>query len=86
MTNICIIPARGGSKRIPNKNIKLFNGKPLISWVIQEALDSNCFNKIIVSTDSEKIKRIALASGAEVPFIRPEHLANDFAKYIARST
>ena len=79
MTNICIIPARGGSKRIPNKNIKLFNGKPMISWVIQEALDSNCFNKIIVSTDSEEIKRVALASGAEVPFLRPEYLANDYA-------
>ena len=65
---IAIIPARGGSKRIPKKNIKIFRGKPIIAWSILAAKKSNCFDKIIVSTDSNKIANIAKKLGAEVPF------------------
>lgn len=77
--NICVIPARGGSKRIPRKNIKFFNGKPIIAYSIEAAIKSGCFDKIIVSTDDEEISRIAKNFGAEVPFIRPAELSNDFA-------
>ncbi|MEH6733305.1 MAG: pseudaminic acid cytidylyltransferase [Shewanella sp.] len=76
--NIAIIPARGGSKRIPNKNIKLFNGKPMIAYAIETAIKSNCFDKVIVSTDCEEIARIARQYGAEIPFMRPSSLADDF--------
>lgn len=76
--NIAIIPARSGSKRIPGKNIKKFSGKPMIEWPINAALKANIFDKIIVSTDSEDIAKIALAAGAEVPFIRPSFLADDY--------
>jgi pseudaminic acid cytidylyltransferase len=75
---IAIIPARGGSKRIPRKNIKDFFGKPLISYSIQAALDSQLFDKIIVSTDDEEIAEIAKKYGAEVPFLRPKELSDDF--------
>lgn len=75
---ICIIPARGGSKRIPRKNIKLFCGKPMIAWSIQAAENANIFSKIVVSTDDSEIAAIAKAMGAEVPFIRPEKLSDDF--------
>lgn len=77
--NIAIIPARGGSKRIPRKNIKDFCGKPMISWSIQSVLDSGCFDKIIVSTDNEEIAEVARTYGAEVPFVRPAELSNDHA-------
>ena len=73
-----IIPAREGSKRIKKKNIKLFNGKPIIGHVIQKLLKNKIFDKIIVSTDSKKIANIAKKYGAEVPFIRSKGLANDF--------
>lgn len=76
--NLCVIPARGGSKRIPRKNIKEFNGKPIIAYSIKAALDSNCFDKIIVSTDDNEIKEIAKKYGAEVPFVRPNKLSNDY--------
>jgi len=76
--NLAIIPARGGSKRIPNKNIRLFSSKPLIAYSIQAALDANCFDKVIVSTDSEHIASVARECGAEVPFIRPEELSDDY--------
>ena len=76
---ICIIPARSGSKRIKNKNIKLFNGKPIISYAIKFAKSTGLFKKIVVSTDSYKISKIAKRYGAEVPFIRSKKLANDFA-------
>ena len=76
--NLCVIPARGGSKRIPNKNIRKFNGKPLIQWSIETALNSNCFADVIVSTDNKDIMDIAVKSGAQVPFIRPGYLADDF--------
>ena len=65
---IAIIPARSGSKRIKNKNIKLFNGHPIISWSIKEAIKSKIFDKVIVSTDSTKIAKISLKYGAEIPF------------------
>ena len=77
--NICLIPARKGSKRIKNKNIKNFNGKPIIYYSIKAALNSKLFDKIVVSTDSEKIKKIAIKFGAEVPFIRPKNISDDFA-------
>ena len=76
---LCIIPARGGSKRIPHKNIKVFNGKPMIAYSIDAALKSKCFDKVIVSTDDKEIADMAIEYGAEVPFIRPEDLANDLA-------
>ena len=77
--NLCVIPARGGSKRIPRKNIKHFLGKPIIGYSIEAALKSGCFDKVIVSTDDAEIAEIAKSFGAQVPFIRPEELANDFA-------
>ena len=77
--NIAIIPARGGSKRIPKKNIKLFNGKPIISYAIETALSANIFDKVIVSTDDEEISKVAMEYGAEVPFIRPKELSDDFS-------
>ncbi len=76
--NIAIIPARAGSKRIKNKNIKLFCGKPIIYYSIIAARKSNIFNHIIVSTDSPKIKKISEKYGADVPFIRPKNLSDDF--------
>ena len=75
---VAIIPARGGSKRIPKKNIKDFFGKPLIAYSIKTALDSNLFEKVIVSTDDEQIAKVAKEYGAEVPFLRPKQLSDDF--------
>ena len=75
-SSLAIIPARSGSKSIKNKNIKLFNGKPLIAWTIELALESN-FDRVIVTTDSDKIADIAIKYGAEVPFLRGENLASD---------
>ncbi|MEO2266921.1 pseudaminic acid cytidylyltransferase [Pseudoalteromonas sp. YIC-656] len=74
---IAIIPARGGSKRIPHKNIKPFCGRPIIDYAIQTALDSNLFDEVIVSTDDPEIAKQALRSGAKVPFTRPLDLADD---------
>jgi len=76
---ICIIPARSGSKRIKNKNIKIFNGKPIISHAIKFAKSTGLFKRIIVSTDSYKISKIAQKYGAEVPFLRSKKLSNDFS-------
>jgi pseudaminic acid cytidylyltransferase len=76
---ICIIPARSGSKRLKNKNIKKFNGKPIISYAIKTARSSRLFSRIIVSTDSKQISNIAKRYGAEVPFLRTKKLSNDFA-------
>ena len=75
--NVAIIPARGGSKRIPKKNIKDFLGKPIIAYSIESALNSKLFKKVIVSTDDEEIKDVVIKYGAEVPFIRPKRLAED---------
>lgn len=76
---LAIIPARGGSKRIPGKNIKPFCGKPMIAWSIEAARHSKCFDRIIVSTDNAEIADVARQWGAEVPFVRPDTLANDYA-------
>ena len=76
---LCVIPARGGSKRIPRKNIREFCGKPMISWSIEASRESGCFDQIIVSTDDEEIANVASQWGADVPFIRPAELADDFA-------
>ncbi len=76
--NICVIPARGGSKRIPHKNIKEFNGKPIIAYSIEAAIQSNCFDKVIVSTDDDKIAEVAKKYGAEIPFIRPIELSDNY--------
>jgi len=76
--NIAVIPARGGSKRIPRKNIKSFFGKPMIVWSIEAAKKSLCFDRIIVSTDDVEIASIAKQNGAEVPFIRPPELSDDY--------
>jgi pseudaminic acid cytidylyltransferase len=78
LNNIAIIPARGGSKRIPKKNIKDFLGKPIIAYSIETAISSKLFNKVIISTDDEEIKDVAIKYGAEVPFIRPKEIADDF--------
>ncbi|MFK5882067.1 MAG: 2-C-methyl-D-erythritol 4-phosphate cytidylyltransferase, partial [Sulfurospirillum sp.] len=75
---IAIIPARGGSKRIPKKNIRDFLGKPLIAYSIEVALASNLFEKVIVTTDDEEIAEIARKYGAKVPFLRPKELSDDF--------
>jgi N-acylneuraminate cytidylyltransferase len=75
--NLAVIPARGGSKRIPRKNIKSFCGKPIIAWSIEAASRAGCFDRIIVSTDDEEIAETARAHGAEVPFLRPTSLSND---------
>ena len=77
--NVAIIPARGGSKRIPKKNIRDFLGKPMIAYSIHAAKESGLFQRIIVSTDSEEIAEIAREYGAEVPFLRPAELADDHA-------
>ena len=74
-----LIPARGGSKRLPRKNIKLLVDKPLIAWSIETAKASKYIDRVVVSTDDEEIKRISEQYGAEVPFLRPEHLSNDHA-------
>jgi len=74
---LAIIPARGGSKRIPRKNIKSFCGKPMIAWSIEAALASDCFDRIIVSTEDAEIADLARAYGAEVPFVRPPELSDD---------
>lgn len=75
--NLCVIPARGGSKRIPRKNIKEFCGRPMIAWSIEAARQSGCFDHVVVSTDDEEIAAIARSEGADVPFVRPASLAND---------
>ncbi|PQJ77757.1 pseudaminic acid cytidylyltransferase [Polaribacter porphyrae] len=79
MGNICIIPARGGSKRIPRKNVKDFLGKPIIAYSIQAAIESELFDEIMVSTDDHEIADIAINFGAKVPFLRSVNNSNDFA-------
>ena len=77
--NIALIPARGGSKRITKKNIRFFSGQPIIAWSINAAKKSNCFERIIVSTDDTDIAEIAEKYGAEVPFVRPEKISDDYS-------
>ena len=79
---LCIIPARGGSKRIPRKNIKEFLGQPVIAYSIKAAIDSQCFDKVIVSTNDAEIAEVAKSFGASVPFMRPDELADDYASTI----
>lgn len=79
MSNLAIIPARGGSKRIPKKNIKPFLGKPIIAYSIEAALKSEIFDEVMVSTDDTEIAKIALQYGAKVPFLRSNKNANDYA-------
>jgi len=74
---LAIIPARGGSKRIPRKNIKTFCGKPMIAWSIAAAQQSGCFDRIIVSTDDAETAQVAITYGAEAPFVRPPELSDD---------
>ncbi len=76
--NICVIPARGGSKRIPRKNVKKFCGKPMIAWSIEAALQSGCFDLVLVSTDDSEIAEVAQQHGASVPFMRPAKLSDDY--------
>lgn len=76
---VAVIPARGGSKRIPRKNIRPFRGKPIIAWSIGAASESGCFERVIVSTDDAEIAEVARAYGAETPFVRPAAIADDFA-------
>lgn len=79
---LCIIPARGGSKGLPKKNIKPLMGKPLIAWTIEQVLKSKYIDRVIVSTDDTAIARISKKHGADVPFMRPDKLATDKAKSI----
>lgn len=74
---VAIIPARGGSKRIPRKNVREFAGRPMIGWSINAALRSGCFDHVLVSTDDREIADVATAEGAEVPFMRPDELSDD---------
>jgi len=76
--NVAVIPARGGSKRIPRKNIRKFSGKPIIAYSIEKEILSKLFDKVIVSTDDDEIGEIALQFGAEVPFKRPDKLSDDY--------
>ena len=75
--NLCIIPARGGSKRIPKKNIKIFQGNPIISYPIQVAIETKIFNEVMVSTDDQEIAEISKKYGASVPFYRSKFNSND---------
>ena len=82
MGNLCVIPARGGSKRIPRKNIQNFFGKPILAYSIELAKKCEIFDEIMVSTDDEEIAEIAIKYGAKIPFLRSEQNANDFATTI----
>lgn len=75
---LAVIPARGGSKRIPRKNIKSFFGQPMIAWSIQAALDSGAFDRVVVSTDDPEIASVSRSFGADVPFMRPAELSDDY--------
>lgn len=79
---LAIIPARGGSKGLPGKNIKVLCGKPLINWTIEQARSSNFIDNIFVSTDSQEIANVAIQAGIDVPFLRPEYLAKDTSSSI----
>lgn len=78
LVSVAVLPARGGSKRIPRKNIRELSGRPLISWAIETALSSGVFEEVVVSTDDPEIASVALESGAAVPFTRPPEFSDDF--------
>ena len=80
---VAVIPARGGSKRIPRKNIRPFCGRPMIGWPIEAAKASGCVDRIIVSTDDPEIAEVGHGFGADAPFVRPPELADDFAPTVA---
>lgn len=82
MSNLAIIPARGGSKRIPGKNIKDFLGKPIIAYSIQAALDSKLFDEVMVSTDDDEIAEVALKYGAKIPFMRSSNNSGDHSTIV----
>jgi len=75
---LAVIPARGGSKRIPRKNVKPFCGKPMLVWAVEAARESGCFDRIVVSTDDDEIADVAHDCGAEVPFRRPPELSDEY--------
>lgn len=79
MKKLAVIPARGGSKRLPGKNIRDFAGKPMLAWSVEAALESGLFDTVMVSTDSEEIAEVARAAGASVPFLRSAETADDHA-------
>lgn len=79
LRNIAVIPCRGGSKRIPGKNIRALQGKPIIGYAIEAALKSTLFERVVVSTDSEEIAEVGRKYGADVPFLRDEKIADDFS-------
>jgi CMP-N,N'-diacetyllegionaminic acid synthase len=79
MSNLCIIPARGGSRGVPRKNLRVVAGKPLIAWTIRQAVAASRIDRIVVSTDDGEIADVARRYGAEVPFLRPAELATDTA-------
>lgn len=86
---LAVIPARGGSKRIPRKNVRIFAGKPILAWSIEAAMGSGCFDRVIVSTDDVEVAELAQAYGADVPFMRPSELADDYtgtAAVVAHAT
>src|SRR4051812_24167891 len=83
MKTLCIIPARGGSKRIPGKNVRLLRGRPIISYPIAAAQEAGCFSEIMVSTDDEGIAAIAREAGAAVPFLRSGATSSDHASTAA---
>ena len=76
---VAILPARGGSKRIPRKNVREFGGRPMLAWPVAAALESGLFERVLVSTDDPEIAEIARAAGAEAPFLRPAELSGDHA-------
>lgn len=78
-SSVCVIMARGGSKRIPRKNVKLIGGKPAVAWPVEAALRSRLFDSVIISTDDKEIADAAVSYGASQPFVRPPELANDYA-------
>ncbi len=80
---MCVIPARGGSKRIPRKNIREFLGKPIIAYSIEAALESNCFEEVLVSTDDKEIADLSIKYGAQVPFLRPQKLSDDLSNTLS---
>ena len=82
MNILALIPARGGSKRLPGKNLRELGGKPLIGWTIEQALESHCFGSVLVSTDSEQIAEVSRAHGAQVPWLRPSQLSDDTASSV----
>ncbi|QEE43680.1 acylneuraminate cytidylyltransferase family protein (plasmid) [Rhizobium sp. WL3] len=82
MRVLALIPARGGSKGIPRKNLAPLGGRPLIAWTVLAALDAGCFSQVVVSTDDHEIAAIAKSYGAEVPFLRPEEFSSDMASAV----